>query len=111
MFKSDLRQIYNRQQERQVFTHRAIIGFVVICLLSLGLLARIAYLQVVQHDTYQDLATQNRVQHEAVAPPRGLLYDRDGRLIALNRPVKDLVVVPEQVKDIDSTIEVVRSLI
>lgn len=111
MFKSDLRQIYNRQQERQVFTHRAIIGFVVICLLSLGLLARMAYLQVVQHDTYQDLATQNRVQHEAVAPPRGLLYDRDGRLIALNRPVKDLVVVPEQVKDIDSTIEVVRSLI
>lgn len=111
MFKSDLRQIYNRQQERQVFNRRAVLGFAVVCLMSIGLLSRMAYLQVVQHDTYQDLATQNRVQHEAVAPPRGLLYDRDGRLIALNRPVKDLVVVPEQVNDMTATIDVVRTLV
>lgn len=111
MFKSDLRQLYNRTQERQVFNTRAAIGFVVICLMAASLIARLIYLQVVQHEKYSDLATQNRVQQEPVPPPRGLLYDRKGRLIALNRPVQNLVLVPEQVPDMQATLDALRSLV
>lgn len=111
MFKSDLRQIYSRAQEQAVFNRRALLGFVVICLMAAGLIARMVYLQVIQHDKYQDLATQNRIQQEPVAPPRGLLYDRKGRLIALNQPVKNLVLVPEQVPDMEATLDALRSLV
>lgn len=111
MFKSDHRQIYSRAQEQAVFNRRAILGFAVICLMAAGLIARMVYLQVIQHDKYQDLATQNRIQQEPVAPPRGLLFDRKGRLIASNQPVKNLVLVPEQVPDMEGTLDALRSLV
>lgn len=111
MFKNDLSELADRQQQQRIFNRRASLSFFVVVLMSLGLLGRIAYLQILQHEKYQDLAQQNRVQQQPVAPPRGLLYDRKGRLIASNQPVKNLVLVKERIADMKATLNVLRTLV
>jgi penicillin-binding protein 2 len=70
----------------------------VISLLSI-LIARMYQLQVVEHEIYTTLSDKNRVQVQSVAPPRGLIYDRNGVLLAENRPVFSVTLVPERVGD------------
>lgn len=110
-FRSDPSQFRDRAQERRIFKLRAIFAFALVCVLSLVLVVRLVYLQVSQHQKYAELAAQNRIQQQPIAPPRGLIYDTSGELLALNQPVKDLVIVLEQVDDIDATLDVLRTLV
>ena len=57
---------------------------------------------MVQHDEYATRSTQNRVRLRRLPPPRGLIYDRNGVLLADNVPAFRLDVVPERVKDMDA---------
>ncbi len=68
------------------------------CLALLG--ARFAWLQVVRHDEFSARSDQNRISVRRVAPTRGLIYDRNGVLLADNVAAFRLEVVPEQVKDL-----------
>ena len=78
----------------------------VIAILLLGfVIARLVQLQVVQHELFAEKAEGNRVRIEPVAPTRGLIFDRKGRVIAENLPAYQLELVPEQVEDIDDTLE------
>ena len=110
-FRSDTSKFTDRNQERGIFQRRVLVAFGLVVALTLGLVGRLAYLQIIQHQKYAELAAQNRIQSQAVAPPRGLIYDRQGRLLALNSPVNDLVLVPEQIDDLAATLDVLRSLI
>ncbi|MDX1456929.1 MAG: penicillin-binding protein 2 [Marinobacter sp.] len=91
--------------ERRLFQRRTLVmlGFVVFMLG--GLLARMYQLQVLEHDTYTTLSDKNRVQVQSVAPTRGLIYDRNGNLLAENRPVFSVTIVPERVADMDATLD------
>jgi len=93
------RAIKDARGEGALFRRRALAGFVFI-VLCLGLLvARFAYLQVMRHDEFVTRAQNNRVKPRAIPPARGLIYDRNGVLLADNVPAFRLEVVPEQVKD------------
>ncbi len=70
-----------------MFLSRALIAFVVVLLLMGVLIGRLYHLQVIQHDNLAALSDDNRVQLKPVAPTRGLIYDRNGTLLAENRPV------------------------
>jgi penicillin-binding protein 2 len=97
--------------EQKLFRSRAIfMAAFIFALLSL-LAGRMAYLQVVLHDKYQDLSENNRIQLRPVAPNRGLIYDRNGILLAENIPSYSLTLIKERVKDIDETLEYLRNLI
>ncbi|MBU6470571.1 MAG: penicillin-binding protein 2, partial [Gammaproteobacteria bacterium] len=63
----------------------------------LAVVARLFYLQIVSHQHYATLAEGNRLRTEPVMPPRGLIYDRNGVLLAENRPSYELDITPEQV--------------
>jgi len=78
--------------------------FMAILLLGI-VIARLVQLQVVQHELFAEKAQGNRVRIEPVAPIRGLIFDRRGRVIAENLPAYQLELVPEQVADIDDTLE------
>ena len=82
-----------------LFRRRALVGFALIVLGLLALLARFGYLQVVRHDEFATRAQNNRVKPVAIPPARGLIYDRNGVLLADNVPAFRLEVVPEQVRD------------
>jgi penicillin-binding protein 2 len=90
--------------ERRLFQRRTLVMlFLVITLLG-TLIARMYQLQVVEHDIYTTLSDKNRVQVQSVAPPRGLVYDRNDVLLAENRPVFSVTLVPERVGDMEKTL-------
>jgi penicillin-binding protein 2 len=97
--------------EQRLFRSRAIFMTIFIFVLLCVLASRMAYLQVVLHEKYQDLSENNRIQLRPVPPTRGLIYDRNGVLLAENVPSYSLTLVKERVKDIDETLAYLRTLI
>ncbi len=97
--------IKDQQQEVELFrTRAAFVGGFVLFAFSL-LLLRYGYLQLLQHETYATLSENNRIHLEAISPPRGFIYDRNGVLLADNRPVFALVVNRQQAGDLDDLIK------
>ncbi len=75
-------------------------------LLGVGVLfSRMVYLQVMSHEHFRTLSENNRVKIVPEPPIRGLIYDRNGVLLARNQPSYSLEVVPEVVEDMDATLE------
>lgn len=98
-------------RERHLFNSRAIAATVFALLLVGGLIARMTYLQVVRHEHFTTLSTNNRVSLEPIAATRGLIYDRNGVLLAQNLPTFSLEVVQERVEDMDATLKSISDLI
>ena len=97
--------------ERQSFGARALMLFVIAAALLLGLVARMVQLQVLEYDTYQTRSEENRIQVQPLAPPRGLIFDRNGILLAENRPVSSLALVRERIEDLDGLIAELGTLV
>jgi penicillin-binding protein 2 len=91
-------------RETRLFTQRAIVALVLILILLGILIARLVNLQIFEHNTYTVLSDKNRVHLRAVPPTRGLIYDRNGVLLAQNLPSYRLEIVPEQIEDMDATL-------
>jgi len=66
-------------------------------------IAKLFYLQVVD-DTYKQIAEDRGIRKVQVDPDRGQIFDRNGKLIVYNEPSYKLMVVPSQVKNIDTTL-------
>ena len=90
--------------ESRIFFERMVIGFGLLVMLTLFLVARLFYLQIVQHDVYATLSDKNRIQVQPLPPIRGLIYDRNGELLADNVPSFNLTVTPERVDDLEVTL-------
>ena len=90
--------------EAEIFRRRAVWGFLIAMLLLGTLGLRFAWLQVSQYEVYQTRSESNRIRLRSIPPSRGLVYDRNGRLLADNVPAYRLELIPEQVDDIDATI-------
>lgn len=67
---------------------------VIMLSLTLIVLGRVFYLQVVEYDTYAALGQENSVRQEYVEPARGLIYDRNGTLIVDNEPIFSITITP-----------------
>lgn len=91
-------------REGQLFTSRAIIALIGIILILLAIIGRMMYLQIVSHEHYTTLSQNNRVSIQPLAPTRGLVFDRNGIILAQNLPTFALEIVPERVADLDQTI-------
>jgi penicillin-binding protein 2 len=90
--------------EQRMFGRRIIAATLVIVLLVAALAARLFYLQVVRHEYFSDLSQGNRIRIEPIPPSRGLILDRNGAPLALNRPAYQLELVREQTPDLDDTL-------
>ncbi len=67
---------------------------VIILSLTLIVLGRIFYLQIVEYEVYAALGQENFVRQEYVDPARGLIYDRNGKLIVDNEPIFSITITP-----------------
>jgi penicillin-binding protein 2 len=97
--------------ERRLFRGRALFMSVFIFLLLCVLAGRIAYLQTAQYEKYKLKSDKNRVQIETIPPPRGLIYDRNGVLLAENISSHTLIMVKERVKDVEETLAYLKTII
>jgi len=90
--------------EQRLFGRRVIAATIVIFLCLGALTARLFFLQVVKHAYFSDLSTGNRIRIDPIPPPRGLIYDRNGVALALNRPAYQLELIREQTPDVDEAL-------
>jgi penicillin-binding protein 2 len=96
----------------QLRVNRRLAVVTVLMLLALaGVVARFAYLQLIDHDALASRAENNRIRLQAVAPNRGLILDRNGRVLAENRAAYRLVMVPERVEDRAAMLDAVDELV
>jgi len=99
-----LSPIKDHHSERRLFIARVVLTSVV-AILMLGLvIARLVQLQVIDYEHFAERSQGNRIRIEAVPPIRGLVFDRQGRILAENLPAYQLELIPEQVADIDDTL-------
>ncbi len=85
------------------------IHLVMIVCLSL-LVARLAHLQIIQGSRYRQLAERNRLRVIPEPAPRGLIVDRRGRILATNRTVFRVAVVPQELHDLSAVLAHVSAL-
>ncbi|WP_067517183.1 penicillin-binding protein 2 [Endozoicomonas ascidiicola] len=85
------------------------VGFMI--LLCLGLISRLFYLQVVRHVELSTQSDENRVLVQPIPPTRGLIYDKNGVLLAMNKPSHILSIVREQAKDMDVLLADIAKLV
>ncbi len=97
--------------ESRIFSARTLFVAALVLLLLGLLLARYFSLQITQYDTYRTESDRNRVQLQSLPPKCGLILDRNGVLLAENRPSYVLSLVVERVPDIDVTLTVLNQLV
>jgi penicillin-binding protein 2 len=97
-------RIKNHWGEQRLFIGRTLFASIGAALLLLLVAGRLFWLQVVRHEYYADLSQGNRVRQEALPPDRGLIYDRNGVVLAENTPAYALELTPEQVADVGGTL-------
>ena len=88
-------------EEKRSFQRRVFVAILFCLLMVCLLLARLGDLQLLQHEYYSTRADDNRMRVVAMPPVRGLIYDRNGALLAQNRPSFDLEVTRDQVGNLD----------
>lgn len=86
-------------RESRLFNSRILVVVAVITFLVLVLIGRLAYLQTIDHKYYATLSNENSINPVPIAPVRGLIFDRNGVVLAENYPVLTLEIVPNQVKN------------
>lgn len=98
-------------RESRLFNERAAVALLVVMLLLLLIVARLVYLQIISHEHFATLSEVNRINLVPVPPTRGLIYDRNGVVLAQNLPAFSLELIPEQIRDLDATVAELRKLI
>lgn len=97
--------------EHRIFLGRIVFISCFMLLLTLGLLARLIYLQIMGHEHYATRSKENQIKVSPLAPTRGLIYDRRGRILANNVPAYSLELIPEQIEDLDQTLRQLQTLL
>ena len=97
-------RIKDQWNEQRIYSSRTFAALLIIGLLSLSLLAKLAYLQIIRHDYYLELSQGNRVRQDPIPASRGLILDRHGRVLVDNEPAFQLELIPEQTPDLPDTL-------
>ncbi len=92
----------NVTDERNAFFNRSVIALLMLLAGLTLLVVRLVNLQFVQHSYFSTRADQNRMRVVPVAPVRGLIYDRNGTVLAQNQPSFVLEITPERIRDMDA---------
>ncbi len=103
--------IKNHLEEIQLTTRRSIVAFVIMLILISLLILRLAFLQLMQHDLYTTLSKKNWLDIVPTEPTRGLIYDRNGVLLAENIPVFSLDVIPNKIKNLPQMLASISKII
>lgn len=84
--------------------------FFIILLVCL-LVYRLAYLQIYKNILYTTLSAKNAIDLVPIEPTRGLIYDRNGVLLAENVPVFSLDIIPQQVPNLQKTLDALKKVV
>ncbi len=104
-------EIRDQLRESQLFLQRALIALLLLLLLCGAIVAQLVRLQVVEHEHFRTLSRENHVRIQPLPPTRGMIYDRNGVVLADNLPAWSLELVPERTPDIEAALAGLTGLI
>ena len=84
------------------FDGRKITIILIVCVIAFIYVVRLFFLQVV-NSTWKEQATALTEEELPLYPPRGIIYDRTGKMLVTNQTVYNLMVVPSKVGAFDTT--------
>jgi penicillin-binding protein 2 len=103
---------FEEVNERQgVFHRRAVILGAFAGLGVTALTGRLAYLQLLETERYEKMATSNQFNFKLVPAPRGLIVDRNGAVLAANRPNFRLLVARDKGVDAEATLHTLAEFV
>jgi len=105
------RRLKDSNREKRIYAFRTILAVLFVLGLTFALVLRLYHLQLMNYEHFQTLSDKNRMQLQPIAPNRGLIYDRNGVLLADNKPIFSVAIVPEYSKDIDASIASIQAII
>ena len=94
-----------QEKEKEVFFSRVLFCSLVMLILASIIFTRLFYLMVVESDDYKLRSANNTIRTQSLPASRGLIFDRNGGILASNQPVFQLEMIPEQVIDINKTLQ------
>lgn len=98
-------------EQKSLFISRVVIASVIATAMTLIIVARYFDLQISRHQDFVTHSDNNRVLMRPVSPPRGLIYDRNGQLLADNQPTYNLTLVRERSVDLEELLTSLKQLI
>lgn len=101
----------NHVQEIELTTRRSIAALFIMLILITFLIIRLGFLQLAKHDLYRTLSTKNWLDLVPIEPTRGLIYDRNGVLLAENTAVFSLDIIPKQIVSLPHTLAEIAKII
>ncbi|MEK6730739.1 MAG: penicillin-binding protein 2 [Pseudomonadota bacterium] len=101
----------NRSREKYMFRNRLIIVIIMIIFLSFLLIYQFINLQIFQHQYYTTLSKKNQIDFNPMPPRRGLIFDRNGVLLADNIPAFSLMMTPHKMDEMQKTITKLSKII
>ncbi|OBX10321.1 peptidoglycan DD-transpeptidase MrdA [Gallibacterium genomosp. 3] len=103
--------IRDNQAESNLFARRALISFIGVIILTGVLITNLYNLQVVNYEAYQTRSNGNRIKLLPIAPTRGIIYDKNNKILAENLTFFGLYIVPEKVDNLDETFNQLRQIV
>lgn len=101
----------DHQREAKLFRGRLVIMGLFMAMLVAMLIYRYYDLQIVNYQDYATQSDRNRVHVQPIPPTRGLIFDRNGTLLADNKPSYTLTIVSSSQTELNNTIELLKTLI
>lgn len=102
---------HNYQLEGRIVRARIVLMFIITIVLCVVLILRVGYLQIAQHQKFSELARNNRINQVPLPPIRGLIYDRNGEILAQNFHSYNLEILPDQVSDMPALLAQLGKLV
>ena len=100
-------RLKDHEKDARLVRGRVVVGAIAVVVLICVLLARLYFLQVVQYEYHSTLSENNRVHVQPIPPTRGLIFDRNGVVIADNRPSFSLTMTRERSGDWQQVLDVI----
>lgn len=98
-------------QKRAILSRRVVFIILLNCLAFFGIILRLYFLQVYEADKYKVMAEENRISTRFLVPPRGVIYDRNGEVIAKNDQNFQVLLIAEQTPDIEVTLQKLNKIL
>ena len=103
--------IKDQNREVRIYGARTVLAILIVLGLLSIVLMRYFSLQITEYEVYKVQSERNRVQLQSLPPKRGLIFDRNGVLLADNRPSYVLSIVSERIEDLEATLTEIQTLL
>ncbi|MFH2012200.1 MAG: penicillin-binding protein 2 [Pseudomonadota bacterium] len=97
--------------KNEEFKKRLSFSIVLVMVAFFVIISRLWYLQIPQGKKYKNLSENNRIRIVNIPAPRGIIFDRKGTVLVDNYPSFNLSIIPEDVKDLETTLKKLSSLL